>query len=361
VTVREPHDAPVRRGNGATILASDAVPERRSSSARALRQRVFGAVLLALVFNTSSAFAEDTVHEAELRTAARDLALQGAEAFERRDYALALDRFSRAATIFKAPTLELMRARSLEKLGRYVEALDTYEATQRSELGPDASEAFRQAVADARLEGAALAARVPRLTLRIVAAGQLPPDLVVMLDGRTMPKALLDVERPVDPGPLEVVARAAGYEPAQRFITLAERERLVFELPLVEHGHADARNAATDPGVAEPSTDGGSSKRIAGLALVGTGGALLAVSTWAGLRALGEKSELDEVCHPGCPESMTDELDSFRSHRTLSYATLALGVLSAGAGGYLLWTTPTGSASAELGIGLGTVRVRGKF
>jgi hypothetical protein len=185
----------------------------------------------------------------------------------------------------------------------------------------------------------------------------------VMLDGRTMPKALLDVERPVDPGPLEIVARAAGYETAQRFITLSERERLVFELPLVELGRAEAPRAA-DPSAAESSDGAGkSSKRIVGWALVGTGGALLVASAWTGALALGEKSELDEACQPhgACPESMSDELDSFRSHRTLSYATLALGAVSLGTGGYLLWTTPTASASAELGFGLGSVRVRGKF
>ena len=132
---------------------------------------------------------------------------------------------------------------------------------------------------------------------------------------------------------------------------------------MVELGRATAPSAADSQSAETADSGGQSSKRIAGWALVGTGGALLVASAWTGVLALGEKSELDAACQPhgACPESMSDELDSFRTHRTLSYATLALGAVSLGTGGYLLWTTPTGSASAELGFGIGTVRIRGKF
>jgi hypothetical protein len=306
------------------------------------------------------ALAEDSAHSAELRTAARALAIEGAEAFDRRDYALALDRFTRAESLFKAPTIQVMRARTLEKLGRLVEALDTYEATQRTPLAPDAPEAFRQAIIDARVDGGALANRIPRMTLHVVGPNAPPSDLLVIVDGREMPHALLDVERPVDPGRHGIVVHARGYQSATHSVVLAEGARHVLEIPLVAEGAA-----RPSPALGEATPEGGDdgttpSPRVAGFALVGAGGVLLVTSAVTGVLALSAQSELDDHCEPGCPENMADELDSFRRNRTVSYVALALGAASLGAGGYLLWSTPSGSA-AEVGLGLGSVRVRGRF
>jgi hypothetical protein len=300
---------------------------------------------------------------AELRTAARSLAVEGAEAFDRGDFALALDRFTRAESVFAAPTIQIMRARSLEKLGRQVEALDTYEATQRTSLPADASDAFRQAIVDARVEGGALANRIPRMTLHVVGPDSMPSDLTVSVDGRPLPPALLDVERPVDPGRHTIIARADGYEPSIHSILLVEGAHHVLELPLVREGAAPVTANAGPSGTSAAPGDraGTPAPRTAAFVLVGAGGVLLATSAVTGMRALGKQSDLDDRCDPGCPESMTEELDSYRTNRTIAYVTLALGAASLGTGGYLLWTTPSGSPSASLDLGFGSVRVRGRF
>ncbi len=64
------------------------------------------------------------------RTTARDLALQGSEAFDHGQYQVALDLFQRAGELVRAPTISLMQARSLSQLGRWVEAMDAYEGVQ---------------------------------------------------------------------------------------------------------------------------------------------------------------------------------------------------------------------------------------
>src|SRR3972149_2702255 len=114
-------------------------------------------LLLGLVMTASNARAQEV--DAQTRTLARDLAVQGAEAFEREDYVTALDRLNRAAALYPAPSIDVMRARALVRLGRLLEALDRYEETQRTPLAEDAPEAFRQAVSDAKREGAELHAR----------------------------------------------------------------------------------------------------------------------------------------------------------------------------------------------------------
>ena len=105
--------------------------------------------------------------DAETRTVARELARQGADAFERHDYTTALDRLTRAFSLFSAPTISVMQARSLVHLGRFVEALDKYEETQRMSLGDDSPDAFRQAVNEAKSEAEELRARIPRLLIRV--------------------------------------------------------------------------------------------------------------------------------------------------------------------------------------------------
>ncbi|HEX6277938.1 MAG TPA: hypothetical protein VFZ53_33070 [Polyangiaceae bacterium] len=333
-----------------------------ASSSRGKRS-VLATMLLASVLLSPPALADDAARSAELRTAARALAVEGGEAFDRGDYPLALDRFTRAESLFKAPTIQVMRARTLEKLGRLVEALDIYEATQRTPLAPDAPEAYRQAIVDARVDGNALANRVPRMTLHVVGPSAPPSDLVVTVDGRELPHALLDVERPVDPGPHGIVVHAKGYESATHSLVVAEGSRHVLEIPLVAEGAARSSAVLADnpPAAAENDGPATPSRRVAGFALAGAGGALLVTSAVTGMLALSAKSDLDDHCEPGCPETMTDELDAFRRNRTLSYVTLGLGAASLGAGGYLVLSTPSGSASAEVGLGLGSVRVRGRF
>ncbi len=179
--------------------------------------------LLAIFLNSPIVQAQDS--GAEMRTAARDLAVQGAEAFDHQDYATALDRFGRAFTLVPAPSISIMQARSLAKLGRVLEALDRYERTQHMQLAEDAPEAFKQAVLDARREGEELWNRVPRLTIHVTVSAVSPNDLIILLDSKPVPGALLDIGRPIDPGPHQVTVRAQGYESETRAITLAPGDR----------------------------------------------------------------------------------------------------------------------------------------
>ena len=55
--------------------------------------------------------------DAHTRTAARNLAAQAAEAFERQEYEEALDLFQRAGSLIQAPTIALMEARTLAARG----------------------------------------------------------------------------------------------------------------------------------------------------------------------------------------------------------------------------------------------------
>src|SRR5690606_25629563 len=82
--------------------------------------------------------------DAQTKAAARELAAQGLSLYGEGKYAEALDRLERASALIPVPTLHLHTARTLEKLGRWVEANERYLLAVRSEpQGGDLAEQRR--------------------------------------------------------------------------------------------------------------------------------------------------------------------------------------------------------------------------
>lgn len=269
--------------------------------------------------------------DAGTRMAARELAVTGAEAFDKQDYATALDRFQRAEQLYKVPSIAVMVARCLARVGRVVEAVDKYEETLRMPLDASAPEAFQRAVADATAEVEGVRARVARLELRLPV--EPPKGLEVTFDDHPVPPALLGVPKPVNPGAHRISARAPGYEPYSYELTLAEGAAQAVEIAL-----SPLKPPAPPP---VPAPAAAPSERRSGaspltLSLLAGGGVALAVGTVTGIVALNRKHALDAACNPGCPSDMASDLDSFRLNRTISYVSFGVGIAAVGTGAYLL-------------------------
>jgi len=302
--------------------------DSRSKSAR--RFSALG-LLSAALLCASSASAED----AEMRTAARDLATQGAQAFEAGEYAQASDFFRRAHELVPAPSIALLQARSLAKLGQLLEAVDIYEQTARFKLLGDAPEAYVQAVQTARSEMEDVRHRMPRLKLTLMGASSSAPAQV-SIDDKPTPEALLGVERPINPGQHRIEARVAGQLRGTRELSMLEGESYRIELDVGPVQPAPKPVAVVPPTARESSTSSGHWQKTGGYVALGVGALGLGIGTYAGLVALHHKSELDSVCHPGCPSSSAADLDGFRSNRTISYVSFGIGIVAAGTGVALL-------------------------
>jgi hypothetical protein len=275
----------------------------------------------------SSAFAQD----AEIRTAARDLATQGAQAFEAGDYARASDFFRRAHELVPAPSIALLRARSLAKLGQLLEAIDIYEQTARFKLADDAPEAYLQAVETARGEMEEVRHRLPRIKVVLIGVSSGDP-VQVSTDDKPTPEALLGVERPINPGQHRIEARVSGQLRATREISLVEGQSYLVEL--------DVRPAepVPKPAVVQPAATSSSAdfRKTGGYIALGVGALGLGIGTYTGLVALNHKSDLDSVCRPSCPPSAAEDIDAFRSNRTISYVSFGVGIAAATTGVLLL-------------------------
>jgi hypothetical protein len=282
--------------------------------------------------------------------AARELAVSGAEAFDKQDYPAALDRFQRAEQLYKAPSISVMVARCLSRVGKLVEAVDKYEETMRTPLDATAPEAFQRAVADASAEVEAARARVARLELRLPADP--PSGLEVTFDYKPVPPALLGVPRPVNPGPHRIAARAPGREPYSYDVILAEGAVQAIEITLPSLQASRPAPVAAAP---QQSSETAPAKKHGGvspltISLLAGGGVALAVGTVTGIVALSHKKDLDAACNPGCPSNMASDLDSFRLNRTLSYVSFGVGIAAAGTGAYLL--LHEGRSGAQVGAQL---------
>ena len=309
----------------------------------------------------------------QVRIAARALADVGYALSEQGKYADALVKFERADSLVNAPTVKLLAARTLEKLGRLVEAAEKYRSITILQLEDRAPEAFRDAQETAAKELAALTPRIPTIELTVQGAGA--EAATVMLDGKLFPRALIGVKTPLNPGVHRVEADTPASS-ATLDLKIDEKQAARATLELKP-------KAATDPGAGDTITppDGGgdttkkppgSTQRLISYGAFGVGGAFLVLGVTSSVLLFSTVDKLDEHCADidckavGDAEyrRLNNAYDRYRVLSSLGYIVGGVGVAT----GVVLFLTahkapkvsPT-KASVEPWIGIGSVGLRGTF
>lgn len=332
------------------------------------------AVLLAALALAPPAFAQPPDEAAQ--SAARTLGLAALTLYDQGDYPRALEKFEQAYLVYKAPTLGLGAARCLVKLGKLVAASERYSEVARTELDPSATIAFRQAKEDAEREGAELAAKVPKLTLRVEGAS--PEEISVTLDGRPIDASSLGSPLPVDPGAHKAeVRRGAAKATGEATLAEGEGKTIVLVLPVEKPATAPSANGpAPSPNAAG---DQGFPRRTIAWIAIGAGAAgLIAGGVMTGLTA-GKKSYLDGEggCNDGrCPPGTEADVDAYNALRIGSTIGFVVGAASGALGVTLLLTAPSvdkktantknqsaayGGAWAGVTLSPSAISVRGAF
>lgn len=278
--------------------------------------------------------------DAATRVIAREFATRGAEAFDRGDYALALDDFNRASALFGAPTITLMQARALVKLGRWLEGLDHYQRTARQTLDPSDPPPFHDAVRQAGVEGETLRQQLPQLSLLVDTHSQ--PPIVVELDGQTLPSLLLNTQRPIDPGFHKLEASRASVTFLERTIETKPGEHIEIRVtpPAVQSASlVRAPQVATVEKPAAPATQVHESPPTWPLVTVATIGGVgaLGVGLTTVLGSLAQ-ARLDRDCYATtlCEREQKGDIDALQTARTLFYVSGAMLVIGGGLTTYLL-------------------------
>jgi hypothetical protein len=179
------------------------------------------------------------------RSAARQLFTEGNELQKAEKYDAALDKFERAQRVFSAPTNLLHIAQCQDKLGKIVEATETYRTVIRTPLPAGAPGAFQQAVEQAKTELAQVEPRVPRVKIDVTPANA--ASLEVRLNGQPINAALIGEPLPLDPGTHRIVVFAPGYASNEQSVTLKERDAKTLTFTLKATG-----GIAYGPGIPPP-------------------------------------------------------------------------------------------------------------
>ena len=319
------------------------------------RARLASLTLLACCLWSAGALGQSSE---DPRVQARAIAAEGSEAFEQHDFERALSLFQRASTIVQAPTITLMQARTLVELGRLMEGLDQYAATQRMLAIDPGNDAYRQAAEAAQLELGPLLARIP--TVRVHVLGTAPEEQVdIVIDGKPATPQIAAVERPLDPGHHHIEVRGSQGLHGAVDVDLPERARADVEVNIAPIKAKPVGPPPPAPLPPPPPASTSSWQSTVGWTLAISGAAFTVTGVVTGVMALSDKSTLDSVCKPGCPASHADTIDQFRTERTLSYISFGVGVAALAGGTVLILNSPSGHVG--LSVAPNRVALSGAF
>jgi hypothetical protein len=195
--------------------------------------------------------------------------------------------------------------------------------------------------------------------------------LTLSIDGVPISSDLIGERRPVDPGQHLIEARR-GEQHANAGVKLAEGESKTVSLHFAAAPLAAPAALAAPARSAPPSSDassagsGGSglgTQRKLALAAGGVGVVGIALGTVFGLKAkskndLAKQHCAGSACNDQDGVTLSDQAANAGNLSTVAFIVGAVGV----AGGAALWlSAPSAAPTAQVGLGFGTIEMRGQW
>ena len=239
----------------------------------------------------------------EDRERANALMDEGDEDVKRGDLAAALDVYQKAHAIMHVPTTGIEVARTLDKLGKLMDALVATREVLAMPVVAGEPKQFTEARDEAKALLATLEERVPTLTIVVTGVpGRTPVD--VTLDGRKLTADELAAPLQLAPGKYRVLAKADEHTPAFADITLKERDRAQAALALARVLIIGPDPTATATAPPPPPPPGLSPLVPIGFSIAG---ASILVGAITGGLALSAASEANTRCPKGLCRSDGDK------------------------------------------------------
>jgi hypothetical protein len=187
-------------------------------------KRKFGWALAALlVASTAAAQTQEAVAQARFN--------KGRELFIANQYAPALVEFRAASELYESPNTRLYIARCERELGHAAAAYVEYERAASEAADRAASDPRYTSTRDvAKQEGSALEKKLAHVT--VLAPAGLPDGVVITVNGSPLGPAGVGIAAPIDPGPVEVIAKANGYVTSRKNATAAAGESIEVKVQL---------------------------------------------------------------------------------------------------------------------------------
>jgi hypothetical protein len=326
---------------------------------------VAGFLVPLLLASAATSAAQVSVPAARDLPAAESLYEAGKQLLLEGQCELAVDRLQASQSLDPAVGTLLLLGHCQDKLGKTASAWATFRSARS--LAQSVRQADREQIADARAR--ALEPRLARIEI------WLPSDIdtsdwSVTENGRELPRALLGVALPVDPGPRELRVTAPGREPWTARVVIADAGATTrVRVPALASMPVEAQLLAAPEPVplplparampsvplrdrAEPSGNGG--LRTVSYLGVGLGAIGLGVGASYGFLARGRFNDAVKECPGGvCSERGERLRQSGDRHATIATVSAISGAVLL-AGGFGLWLAmPKGdesSAGASVGV-----------
>lgn len=305
---------------------------------------------MGLVFSFSTlSTVEASADDDMKRAAARTLATDGLRAVEAERWEEGLELFERAEALIHAPTHLLYIARANVELGKLVRANEAYMKILREPLNLKAPKAFLEARRTAVDEQAALAPRLPKIT--ILVSGEHKSEATVTIGREVVARELVGVAFPIDPGKHVLVATAPGWASDEMEVSLSEgaSETVTLELKRKPSSVAPLPEA-----VESPTPNETSSSKFSPLTWVafGVGAAGIGAGTFFLIQNRTKHDDANALCGDGrCPAARREEIESLDSEAksAATFAWIGYGVGAAGviAGTTLLFLGRSSSSSSS--------------
>lgn len=166
-----------------------------------------------------------------------------------------------------------------------------------------------------------------------------PAGAEVVVGGVVVGRAPLRDPVFVEPGMVTIEARMAGYATGRVSLTAGAGKEEAVKLVLAAPVSVPVKVVEQPAGVERPRVSG---KQLAGFVAAGVGVVGLGIGGVTGIMALGKYGETWNGCSRSaahCPQENTDAARAGTALTAASTTAFALGLVGAGVGTYLLWTT----------------------
>jgi hypothetical protein len=266
-------------------------------------------------------------------------------------------------------------------LGTMLNLAQCYEATGKT---ASAWAQYREAIPLARAAGSrereelaaerskALESRLSTLTIRAMGSGASGVALDVRRDGMSVDAAELGTPIPVDPGPHKVEVSAPGRAPWSTTVEVAANGSSVSvdipELaPAPSEGTKPSAGPAAGPAVEQGPADdqaSGSIRKPLGIGVAAAGVVGLGLGTYFGLAAGSSWDDAKAGCRDypfDCSPAALDSESSATSQARVSTIAFIAGGVAVAAGAVLWLTAGSGEQKTAVGLGPGSVLVKGRF
>jgi hypothetical protein len=293
----------------------------------------FCALLVAVfeIVSVTDARADDAADTA----AARMLGVDGVTLADAGDCQQAIEKLKRAEELHHAPTTAARLGECEIGVGHLVQGTERLQRLLREPLPAGAPAPFVDAVARARH---VLDRALPRIaTLRVSVKAPGHAKVAVAVDGEAMSDALLDNDRPTDPGKHQVEVTAPGFLAAKQDVTLGDGQSANVALELQPDPSAPVAAAQPPPEVHEPPARSGSpvtakpssGPNVGSIVAFSIGAVGLAGGIAGGTVVAVDSSDLSKSCpSKACPSSKQNEISAAKTWATVS----TVGFAVAGAG-----------------------------